>query len=512
MSAKILVVDDEEIVRRVIRLHLEREGWVVVEAGDGIEALEILKKEPIDLVLCDIRMPRMDGIHFLKQLKEKGLPVPVIMISGFVDMETAIEVMRQGAFDYLTKPIQRNILIFSVKRGLEYKELIEDRRRLEAENKKYQEYMEQKVAEQTALIEQLFEVSIHLTTLEGLETIADYLVESISRLTKSRRVSVLLYNKSSRRLEIIKAKGVPLEWVKKTRQAVGEPIAGKVYADGKAVIIDAIGEKNGAKGYSASKAFVSLPILSLPILSLPLGNQNNPLGVINVTDKDGDVFFNRVDLKILESLTASASVAIQNDLRRMDIETVYLELVKTLAEAIETKDPYTRGHCERVPEVSLNIAKTMGLSLHQIQDILLAGILHDVGKIGIPEGILTKAGPLDQQEWALIHEHPDMGLNIIQHVGFLGEAREIIAQHHERYDGTGYPKGMKGESIHLGARILAVADAFDAMSSNRPYHSSLNKATIIEEIRRQAGLQFDPQVVEIFLALLAQEEGKEKFE
>ena len=507
MSTKILVVDDEEIVRRVIRLHMEREGWVGIEAGDGVEALEILKKEPIDLVLCDIKMPRMDGITFLKRLKGKGLPVPVIMLSGFVDMETAIEVMRQGAFDYLTKPIQRNVLIFSVKRGLEYKELVEDRRKLKEENKKFQENMEQKVAEQTALIEQLFEVSIHLTTLEGLETIADFLVESISRLTKSRRISVLLYNKSSHRLEIIKAKGVPPEWVKKTRQAVGEPIAGKVYADGKAVIIDEIGEKNGAKGYSASKAFVSLPILSLP-----LGGQNNPLGVINVTDKDGDVFFNRVDLKILESLTASASVAIQNDLRRMDIETVYLELVKTLAEAIETKDPYTRGHCERVPEVSLNIAKTMGLSLHQIRDILLAGILHDVGKIGIPEGILTKAGPLDQQEWDLIHEHPDLGLNIIQHVGFLGEAREIIAQHHERYDGTGYPKGLKGESIHLGARILAVADAFDAMSSERPYHPSLKKATIIEEIRRQAGLQFDPQVVEIFLALLAKEEGKEKFE
>jgi response regulator RpfG family c-di-GMP phosphodiesterase len=504
MSQKILVVDDEEIVRRVIRLHLEREGWVGIEVRDGVEALEILKKEPIDLVLCDIKMPRMDGIHFLKQLKEKGLSVPVIMVSGFVDMEMAIEVMRQGTFDYLTKPIQRNVLIFSVKRGLEYKELVEDRRRLEAENIKFQENLEQKVAEQTALIEQLFEVSIHLTTLEGLETIADFLVESISRLTKSRRVSVLLYNKSSRRLEIIKAKGVPLEWVKKTRQEVGEPIAGKVYADGKAVIIDEIGEKNGAKGYSASKAFVSFPILSLP-----LGGQNNPLGIINATDKDGDVFFNRVDLKILESLAASASVAFQNDLRRMDIETVYLELVKTLAEAIETKDPYTRGHCERVPEISLNIAKTMGLSLHQIRDILLAGILHDVGKIGIPEGILTKAGPLDQQEWGLIHEHPDMGLNIIQHVGFLGEAREIIAQHHERYDGTGYPKGLKGESIHLGARILAVADAFDAMSSNRPYHSSLNKATIIEEIRSQAGLQFDPQVVEIFLNLLAQEEGKE---
>jgi len=502
MSQKILVVDDEEIVRRVIRLHLEREGWVGIEAGDGVEALEILKKEPIDLVLCDIKMPRMDGITLLKQLKGKGVPVPVIMISGFVDMETAIEVLRQGAFDYLTKPIQRNVLILSVKRGLEYKELIEDRRRLEAENKKYQEYMEQKVAEQTALIEQLFEVSIYLTTLEGLETISDFLVESISRLTKSRRISVLLYNKSSRRLEIIKAKGVPLEWVKKTRQAVGEPIAGKVYADGKAVIIDAIGEKNGAKGYSASKAFVSLP----------LGNQNNPLGVINVTDKDGDVFFNRVDLKILESLAASASVAIQNDLRRMDIEEVYLELVKTLAEAIETKDAYTRGHCERVPEISLNIAKTMGLSLHQIRDILLASILHDVGKIGIPERILTKAGPLVQHEWALIQENPDLALNIIQHVGFLGEAREIIAQHHERYDGTGYPKGLKGESIHLGARILAVADAFDAMSSERPYHPSLKKAMIIEEIRQQAGLQFDPQVVEIFLALLAQEEGKEKFE
>ena len=124
---------------------------------------------------------------------------------------------------------------------------------------------------------------------------------------------------------------------------------------------------------------------------------------------------------------------------------------------------------------------------------------------------MTKPGPLNQREWAMIQEHPALGLNIIQHVGFLGEAREIIAQHHERYDGTGYPKGLQGEAIHLGARILAVADSYDAMSSERPYHHSMNKEKIIDEIRKQAGLQFDPRVVEIFLTLLAQE-GKEKFE
>lgn len=503
MSHKILVVDDEEIVRRIVRLHLEREGWMGIEAADGVEALEIIEKEPVALVLCDIKMPRMDGITFLKRIKERELLIPTIMLSGFVDMETAIEVMRQGAFDYLTKPIQRDVLILSVKRGLDYKELIEDWRRLKEENKKYQEDLEQKVAEQTALIEQLFEVSIQLTTLEGLENIADFLVESISRLTKSQRVSVLLYNQSSQCLEIIKAKGIPLEWVKKTRQVVGEPIAGKVYSEGKPVMINEIRKKNGAKGYSESRAFISLPILQIPLVA-----QQKPLGVINVTDKEGDLPFNRVDLKILESLAASASVAIQNDLRRIDIETVYLELVKTLAEAIETKDSYTRGHCERVTEVSLNIAKAMGLSVKQIRDILLAGILHDVGKIGIPEEILTKTGPLDQKEWALIQEHPDLGLNIIKHVGFLGEGREIIAQHHERYDGTGYPKGLKGEAIHLGARILAVADAFDAMRPDRPYRRSLNQSAIVEEFGKQAGLQFDPRVVDIFLTLLAQE-GKE---
>ena len=248
MSHKILVVDDEEIVRRIVRLHLEREGWMGIEAADGVEALEIIEKEPVALVLCDIKMPRMDGITFLKRIKERELLIPTIMLSGFVDMETAIEVMRQGAFDYLTKPIQRDVLILSVKRGLDYKELIEDWRRLKEENKKYQEDLEQKVAEQTALIEQLFEVSIQLTTLEGLENIADFLVESISRLTKSQRVSVLLYNQSSQCLEIIKAKGIPLEWVKKTRQVVGEPIAGKVYSEGKPVMINEIRKKNGAKG------------------------------------------------------------------------------------------------------------------------------------------------------------------------------------------------------------------------------------------------------------------------
>lgn len=505
MNQKILVVDDEEIVRRVVRLHLEREGWVGIEAGDGAEALEILEKEPVDLVLCDIKMPRMDGIHFLKGLKEKGLLVPVIMLSGFVDMKTALEVMRCGALDYLTKPIQRDVLILSVKRGLDYKELIDDRRRLQEENRKHQEDLERKVTDQTALIEQLFDISMQLNTLEGLETITGFLVETISRLTHSRRVSVMLHNESRNCLEIIKAKGIPLEIIKKTRLPVGEPIAGRVYAEGKAFIMDAIQKKNGAKGYSDSKAFISLPILQIP-----LKIQNKPFGVINVTDKEGDLPFNQEDLKILESLSASVSVAIQNELRRREMETVYLELVKTLAEAIETKDSYTRGHCERVTEVSLKIAKTMGLPIQQIRDILLAGLLHDVGKIGIPEDILSKTGPLDPEERALIQEHPDLGLNIIKHVGFLGEAKAIIAQHHERYDGTGYPQGLKGEAIHLGARILAVADSFDAMAAERPFRRPLSKGMILEEIRLQAGFQFDPQVVDIFLTLLA-EEGKERF-
>jgi putative nucleotidyltransferase with HDIG domain len=273
-----------------------------------------------------------------------------------------------------------------------------------------------------------------------------------------------------------------------------------VFADGKAVIQDENRNQTVTKGYSESQAFISLPILQTPLLA-----QKKPLGVINVTDKEGDQPFSPVDIKILEALASSVSVAIQNELRRLEVETVYIELVKTLAEAIETKDYYTRGHCERVTEISLNIAKKMGLSLGQVRDILLAGILHDIGKIGIPEGVLSKADPLTVQEWTLIKEHPELGHNIIKHVGFLGEAREIIAQHHEHYDGTGYPKGLKGEAIHLGARILAVADASDAMQSDRPYRRSLNKEKTVEELQVQSGRQFDPKIVEVLLSLLDQE-------
>lgn len=504
MSGKILVVDDEEIVRRIVRLHLEREGWVGVEAGDGVEALEILEREPVSLIICDVKMPRMDGIHFLKNLKSKGAMVPTIMLSGFVDMETALEVMRLGALDYLTKPIQRDTLILSVRRGLEYRELIDDRSRLKEENIKYQEELEQKVFQQTALIEELLTISTQLNALEGLENICNFLIESISRLTQSQRVSVMLHNKASNYLEIIKAKGIPFEVIKKTRQAVGEPIAGRVYSEGKALIMEGIQKKNEGKGYSESKAFISIPILQIPLTV-----HKNSLGVINVTEKERDLPYTAVDLKILEALAASVSVAIQNELRRMEIESVYLELVKTLAAAVETKDPYTRGHCERVTEISLAIAKTMGLSIPLIRGILLAGILHDIGNIGIPEAILSKAGPLNDQEWIRIKEHPEKGVNILRHLGFLDEAREIIAQHHERFDGTGYPKGLKGETIHLGARILALADTFDAMGSDRPYRLSINQEAIMKEVRSQSGRQFDPRIVEIFLSFFLEKDRED---
>lgn len=181
----------------------------------------------------------------------------------------------------------------------------------------------------------------------------------------------------------------------------------------------------------------------------------------------------------------------------------YLETVKSLAKAIEANDYYTRGHCDRVSTLSLKVGREIGLSPAEMKDLEFAGILHDIGKLGVPGTVIHKPGMLTDAEYAQVMKHPAIGGEILQGVVFLEESRGILMQHHERYDGKGYPAGLSGEGIHRSARILAIADAYDAMTSDRPYRAApLSEAAAREELVKGRGCQFDPQLTDCFLALL----------
>jgi len=186
---------------------------------------------------------------------------------------------------------------------------------------------------------------------------------------------------------------------------------------------------------------------------------------------------------------------------------VYLDTIRALAAAIDAKDPYTKGHSERVSKNAVALAQEMNLPDQEIENIEYSALLHDVGKIGIEDSILGKKDKLTDQEFKKIKEHSVMGANIIEPVDFLKNSYKAVYHHHEKYNGSGYPDGIKGEEIPLSARIIAVADAYDAMGSDRPYRKKLSKDVIIKELKEQSGKQFDPEVVKVFLSII---EGKKE--
>jgi len=187
---------------------------------------------------------------------------------------------------------------------------------------------------------------------------------------------------------------------------------------------------------------------------------------------------------------------------------VYLETIRALAAAIDAKDPYTKGHSERVAQLSVALAQDLHLSDRDIENIEYTALLHDIGKIGIDDRILSKSSELSNEEFKKIKEHPIIGANIIEPVDFLKNSYEAIYHHHERYNGGGYPDGLKAKDIPLCARIIGVADAYDAMGSDRPYRKKLSKEKILKEFAEQSGKQFDPQIVNALMLILKREREK----
>jgi HD-GYP domain-containing protein (c-di-GMP phosphodiesterase class II) len=184
------------------------------------------------------------------------------------------------------------------------------------------------------------------------------------------------------------------------------------------------------------------------------------------------------------------------------IREMYVATMTSLAEVVEAKDPTTRGHLERTHEVGLALAERIAPELAARPEVGYGFFLHDIGKVGVPESVLCKPGPLDDEEWAVMREHPAIGAQIVSPIRFLAGAVEIVRTHHERWDGLGYPLGLRGEEIPLAARIFAIADSFDAMTSDRPYRQAMPLERALGEINRGAGTQFDPDVAYAFLDLV----------
>lgn len=234
----------------------------------------------------------------------------------------------------------------------------------------------------------------------------------------------------------------------------------------------------------------------------PMTVREKVLGILAVGSSRPGEDYGRDELEMFKNFAAQAAVSIENTQLYQRLQDTYLGTIGALAAAIEARDPYTVGHSARVTQYSVAIAESMGLSNEEVEEIRLAGLLHDLGKIGVPDSILNKPGRLTDEEYTAIKMHPALSMRIIEPLPHLGNLIPMIYHHHERFDGHGYIEGKVGDKIPLGARIIAVADSYEAMTSDRPYRSALSREEAVNELRVNAGTQFDPEVVRHFLDLL----------
>ncbi len=484
----ILVVDDEETIQRTIKKRLTKEGYQVTAVGKASEALEAFRSHPFDTVISDIRMEEMDGVELLRHIKEmERQDVPVIMITGAPSLDTAQSCIKAGAYDYIIKPFDKETLLNTVKRSLEKKEL-SDRVQAEKEN------LEIRVQEQTRTLRDIYRFANQLNSLDSLDAVLQSIVAFVADFMVSERVSIMLLDEKEEYLTIARAVGLEEEIIRNTRIRRGEAIAGRVLETRKALKINDISSvKPEDEYFSQYKAFISFPLMQAPLRS-----ELFPLGIINVTNRFGDQPYTNLDLRNLDFIADTASVAINNQIKGIKLQESYFATMKSLALALDAKDRYTAGHSESVQRYSVSIARQLDLDEEEIANIWRAGALHDIGKIGIPDTIINKPGRLTPEEFEKIKEHPAIGEQMIRPIPFLNPARAIIRHHHERFDGRGYPDGSKGQEIELGARIMAVADTFDAMTSDRPYRKALSVEKAMAELNRCRNSQFDPMAVEAF--------------
>jgi HD-GYP domain-containing protein (c-di-GMP phosphodiesterase class II) len=273
-------------------------------------------------------------------------------------------------------------------------------------------------------------------------------------------------------------------------------IAGQVARTGKPLIVnDVTRSQNFHKMIDDNTGFCTKSLICAPLVV-----HQKILGVIEVLNKLDENEFNDEDLEALVSVAATAAIAIENTRLHQTVLEAYNNTIRTLAAAIDAKDPYTRGHSQRVMEYTMLAATYLSLTPEEMETLEYASILHDIGKISIDSQILVKPEPLSPLEWEIIREHPTHGANLLREIPFLVKASELVLFHHEKFNGEGYPRGVKGEDIPIGARLIAVADSFDTMTTNRAYRAAMTFESSIQELHRCTGSQFCPVAVKAFLS------------
>lgn len=495
----ILIVDDDPIICDILFEVLQVEGYTVNTVQKGEDALGLMEQVPQDVVLLDLLLPGMHGIEVFKEIKEKWPSTDVIIITGQGSKETAVEALRLGAEDYLTKPLSELDIVSQVVKNTFSK------RHIMGENQRLTQDLEDKTVNLRKAVQRLS--SLHhmgqaLHSILDIKELLDFFVNLLASQLGAKRVSLMLLDEESGELSIAASVGIDAHVVQGYRARKGEGIAGWVIEKGEALLVDDIDEdarfqKHAERSYD-SDSFISAPLL----LSVPIQFHQKTLGVINFNNKQGGGVFSKNDLEFVTILTRQAAIAIENARLFQQLKDTHFQAITALGEALEAKDTTTGRHSDRLLTFAMQIADRLELDEDQKEHLRYAAVLHDIGKIGVPEQILQKPGKLSADEFEEIKTHPHLGAELVKRIRFLEPVAPVIFAHHEWYDGNGYPRGLAGDEIPIEARIVAVLDTYDAMTSDRPYRESLGSNRAIQELKDWSGRQFDPQVVDVFVEVL----------
>jgi len=479
----ILVVDDEESLRDICREVLDRAGYTVLLAENGRQALNILQDEAVDLVLTDLRMPEMGGIELLQSAKERNIDAEFLIMTGFGTIETAIESMKRGAVDYLPKPFNIKHLLIKVEKSLRDRDARTERREL------------------TTLVRML-NLSNALNLQLDLESLVhEFLLQVEENFTPD---SVLLFLP-----EIFSDRSVPYvvsgEMIRTRRRLLSwiEVLCGEVVRNGASKLVDkyVLGDDPTRNVPASEERKYSVLIAPLVLPFLTIG----AIALVRETEED---LYQVSQLQLLSVFASHVASSIQNAHMYGKMRDLNMDVIRSYAKAVEAKDIYTRGHSEMVARYARKLGRRLGVNGQDLDRLYMAGILHDIGKIGIPDAILNKPSLLTDEEYEVMKSHPTVGHAILSKIGTLKGILPIVYHHHERYDGKGYPLGLAGDEIPFDARIMSVVDSYEAMTSDRAYRKALPIETVREIFHQGAGKQWDADMVAAWLEVLEEEEQK----
>lgn len=519
ISKAILLVDDDRNLLDALKRRFRNSFDITVEESPH-QAMKMVVEREYAVVVSDYQMPQMSGVEFLREVRSVCPDTVTIMLTGNTDIAIAVSALHEGSiFRFLSKPCSTEMLAKSLEDGLEQYRLVRSEHFLSAQLnmananlKKLNEGLEHLVDQRTATIRGLHQFVSQLNGLISIEQVAELVTKTASQMLQCRRVSLMMPDSGGECLRVVAAVGLPDEIRERTRVMINEPIAGIAFANGHDIIANTIGQARQLvpdSGRYETDCFASVPLVCAAIGMAG----SNPVGVLNITERVQDRPFEDEDIRALHAITEAAAIALLNQIRLRERNEARDAVILAMAKLAENRDPETGTHLERVQSYCRVLSEALATTPKYekiidrafIENIVRSSPLHDIGKVGIPDNILLKPGRLTPEEFDVMKRHSTIGGDTIRALieqgrnqSFLQMGMEIAYHHHERYNGKGYPDGLAGEDIPLSARIMALANVYDALTSRRVYKEPMPHEQAAAIIREDTGTHFDPDVAWAF--------------